>query len=143
MPRIPFIDARFFDPAESHHGLEDRFQRHLQKLRDASADGTHDQAENGVSDPEGMFSGPPISAADRRKIGHRTKRPLQRRDAASGLGHMKADDRARLQTLRYGVELMRIPNEHRADELAAELHAGLPWLNGYTVLGIPITEATG
>ena len=33
MTRIPFIEARFFDPAETRHALECRFAVHLRKLR--------------------------------------------------------------------------------------------------------------
>lgn len=128
MPRIPFIDARFFDATESRFVLEERFKIHLQKLRKAKQDGAYDLSEILGPDPDDIFSTPLIGTADTRKIGRRAKRLLERRNAASGLDHLKSEDRDRLQALRDGVELIRIPNEHRADELAAELHAGMPWL---------------
>ncbi|WP_299846606.1 AAA family ATPase [uncultured Paracoccus sp.] len=128
MPRIPFIEARFFEPTENRHTLEQRFRLHLQKLREAKGDEAYDLSEILGPEPESLCSSPLVSTEDVRKISRRTKRLLDRRDASSGLAHLKAEDRERLQALRNGVELIRIPNEHRADELAAELHAGMPWL---------------
>ncbi|MEH6775191.1 MAG: AAA family ATPase, partial [Cereibacter changlensis] len=42
--------------------------------------------------------------------------------------HLKKEDRDRLEVLARGVPLAVIPSEHRADELAAELHGEFPWL---------------
>ncbi|WP_272833841.1 hypothetical protein [Paracoccus fistulariae] len=128
MSRIPFIEARFFDPAQTRQTLEVRFTTHLRKLRDIDPVDAHDLSEVIDDNPETMLARPAISTADIRKIGRRTRRILERREAASGLRHLKSEDRERLQALRGGVTLIRIPNEHRADELAAELHAEMPWM---------------
>lgn len=48
--------------------------------------------------------------------------------------HLKPAERERLEALRDGVRLAAIPTEHRADELAAALHAEFPWM-------APATEA--
>ncbi|WP_444668053.1 hypothetical protein [Cereibacter changlensis] len=67
-----------------------------------------------------------LSAADRSKIDRRARRLFHRREAASGMKHLKKEDRDRLEVLARGVRLAVIPSEHRADELAAELHGGIP-----------------
>jgi len=69
-----------------------------------------------------------LSGADHSKVERRACRLFQRREAASGLKHLKKEDRERLEVLAGGVRLATIPSEHRADELAAELHGEFPWL---------------
>lgn len=129
MHRIPFIDARFFDPAETRRTPEDA-------LRGTCINcGTPRRARTTIaltpcgSAAKACSPAPRFDEADHRKIGRRAKRLIERREAASGLGHLRSEDRERLGALRDGVELIRIPNEHRADELAAELHAGMPWMS--------------
>lgn len=56
------------------------------------------------------------------------RRILERRKAASGLEHLKRDDRDRLEVLKDGAWLISIRNEHHADELAAGLHEDMPWM---------------
>lgn len=69
-----------------------------------------------------------ISAHDTTRISRRVKRILEKRKAASGLEHLKSDDRARLEILKDGVRLISLRNEHHADELAAALHKDMPWM---------------
>ncbi|WP_449044867.1 AAA family ATPase [Paracoccus versutus] len=69
-----------------------------------------------------------ISADDAARIRRRVKRILELRKAATGLEHLKSDDRARLDAVKNGVRLISIPSEHRADELAAALHEDMPWM---------------
>lgn len=89
MPRIPFIEARFFDPTEKRHTLEQRFRLHLQQLREAKGDEAYDLSEILGPDPESICSSPLVGTEDVRKISRRTKRLLDRRDASSGLAHLK------------------------------------------------------
>ncbi len=69
-----------------------------------------------------------FSDDDEARIKRRVKRILERRKAASGLEHLKRDDRERLETLKDGARLISIRNEHHADELAAALHEDMPWM---------------
>lgn len=46
----------------------------------------------------------------------------------SGLDHPDKIDRDRLWALQYGVQTARISDQHRADDLAAALHAEMPWM---------------
>lgn len=47
---------------------------------------------------------------------------------AKGFSHLKTADKERLELLRGGVRLAAVSSEHRADELAAALHAEFPWM---------------
>ena len=69
-----------------------------------------------------------ITTDDEVRIRRRVKRILELRKAASGLEHLKSDDRERLEALKDGARLISIRNEHHADELAAGLHEDMPWM---------------
>ncbi|MCU9849017.1 AAA family ATPase [Defluviimonas sp. WL0024] len=137
MPRIPFIAARFPDKTESKDDIEIRLSRHLRALRVRKAEV---QADDPISDtPEedrndGWRSPTDLGEDDRRRIRCRATALVARREAATGLGHLRKEEREQLSVLRDGVRLVTIPSEHRADELAAELHAEMPWM-------APATEA--
>ena len=73
-----------------------------------------------------------LGEKDRRRIRRRVERLLERRKAASGLAHLKREERERLEGLRGGAQLIAIPSEHRADELAAALHDDMPWMASAT-----------
>ncbi|SHF29770.1 hypothetical protein SAMN05444279_1261 [Ruegeria intermedia] len=42
--------------------------------------------------------------------------------------HLSEETRARLTPLRGGLPVTRIVTEHEADEIAAALHAEMPWM---------------
>ena len=133
MSTIPFIEARFFSPNEGRIELETRFMRHLRKLRcrrippDLPAPPDEAGAPSNISDADlmGIIR---FSDDDEARIKRRVKRLLERRKAASGLEHLKRDDRERLEVLKDGARLIRIRNEHHADELAAGLHGDMSWM---------------
>ncbi|WP_321366246.1 AAA family ATPase [uncultured Celeribacter sp.] len=128
MSRIPFIEARFFDPNETRQVLERRFTRHLKHLR------LGNQIEQNEHAPFEDSGAPGLHEDDRRRIYRRVSSVLERRRVASGADHLNREDRERLEILRDGVELIAIASEHRADELASELHAGMPWMAPATEL---------
>lgn len=124
---IPFIEARFFSANEG------RFKKHLRKLRCGKIPpellAPPDQADAPDDVPDMDLTGIiGIGHDDETRINRRVKRILERRKAASGLEHLKSDDRARLEVLRDGTRLISIRNEHHADELAAALHEDMPWM---------------
>ncbi len=133
MSTIPFIEARFFDPKEDRIELETRLMRHLRKLRCrrippgllAPPDEADTAGKIPDVDPMGIIR---FSDNDDARIKRRVKRILERRKAASGLEHLKRDDRERLEVLKDGARLIQIPSEHRADEIAAALHEDMPWM---------------
>ena len=138
MSHIPFIEARFFDPAETRYTLEERFKCFLLdlragKLRSKRAlteeiddiDAEDDDLPSFEVDPLVIHK---LDGQDESRIRRRVAHILEGRKAASGLDHLKKEDRERLEVLKDGVRLISIPTEHRADELAAELHAEMPWM---------------
>ena len=123
MSRIPFIEARFFDADETQINIEHRLLNHQHKLRAARLISLKNNPDLEGADPDLL-----INEQTTRTITRRAKRLLERREAASGLSHLKRDDRERLEVLREGVALIQITSEHQADELAANLHAEIPWI---------------
>ena len=123
MSRIPFIEARFFDPDETRIHIEHRLLNHQRKLREARLMSLKSNPDVGGADLDLL-----IGEQTTRAITRRAKSLLERREAASGLSHLKREDRERLGALREGVTLVAITSEHRADELAASLHVEMPWM---------------
>lgn len=152
MARIPFAELRFFDPGETSGVLEQRLITHLTDLRErccVPAIAAARAPDGGlVPDPldwltdESHAPGrtvparepPRLSQEDRWKIARRVKRLQMAREAASGMGQLRKEERERLAVLREGVRLVQVTSEHQADELASALHVEFPWL-------APATEA--
>lgn len=133
MATIPFIEARFFDPSESRFELENRLRRHLRMLRvkklPPSVLMPPEDALDDIDSFDPHLTGIiGITSDDDARIKRRVKRLQELRKAASGLEHLRSDDRTRLEGLKDGARLVSIPSEHRADELAAALHEDMPWM---------------
>lgn len=130
---IPFIEARFFSANEGRIELEIRLKKHLRRLRCRRLPPNLLAPIRDVEDADDV-PGPDLTdfigmgRDDERRIKRRVNRILERRKAASGLEHLRSDDRARLEVLKDGARLVSIRNEHHADELAAALHADMPWM---------------
>lgn len=139
--RIDFIHARLFDPNETKAAIEERFKRHLHKLKSQKAalneipsvsknisepyiDGTDDKLFSKSSESS------TLRRADRDQIERRAETIIAKRKATSSLNHLKREDRERLElALSGGVKLVSIQSEHHADVLAAELHMDMPWMS--------------
>ncbi|TDK50351.1 AAA family ATPase [Antarcticimicrobium luteum] len=127
MSHIPFIAARFFNPEENRSALEQRFTRYLRQLRSRSAPPL--KADEGASTIEAALNSMVVlSEKDRMRISRRVAAFLERREAVSGVKHLRKDDREQLMAVRDGVRLVSIESEHRADELASRLHTEMPWM---------------
>lgn len=124
---------------QTQKSIELRLSEHLKTLRRAmihvELDALLAEDPPRPADPKAAADNPrqmapiiTLADADCRKIARRAKRLIERREAASGLAHLRKEDRDRLAALRDGVNLIRLPSEHRADEIAAELHAEYPWM---------------
>ncbi|MCE6968812.1 AAA family ATPase [Cereibacter sphaeroides] len=135
MSRIPFIHAAFPDPAFSKPAIEKRLKRHSRHLAARKA-GLEAPLPDDDADDRAMKEG--ITA--RIDIPWRTAHRISRRAEAisacfnrkSPLSRLKPEDRKRLEVLRDGVDLVVLPSEHRADEIAAALHAEMPWMAAAT-----------
>lgn len=134
MPRIPILDAIFPDPSRSMAAVEFRLSNHLISLK------TRERSRNGFDEidaetlPAETVEQPELSRSEIMRIKRRAKCIGERAHRQAPISRMKTDDRHRLETLRYGAELVTLKSEHRADEIAAELHADFPWMG-------PATEA--
>lgn len=125
MTKIPVIGIRLFDPEQTPEALRDRLITHFVTLQAAK-------------DPD--LAGKPLHPAmlkslkrdlgytETEKIGRRVDRLVRARELSREDGHLKTGDRKALQALAGGAQLVSIPSEHRADEIAAELHADMPWM---------------
>jgi len=134
MTKIKVIDASFPDGDLDEMGIKRRFEGHLRKLR-ALRNGVQPQILDDFSDAlrwEGDLSEVRISSDDRHKILRRAQYLVQRRAALSGTSHLSSDDKRKLAVLRNGVDLVEIKSEHRADEIAAAIHADMPWMTPAT-----------
>lgn len=119
------LGIRIFDPEQTADVLRQRFLSHLATLRSAK-------------DPE--LAGKPLHPVilkslvgdltfdETEKIGRRALRLVNARNKSREDGHLKNDDRRALLPLAEGVNLISIPSEHRADEIASELHTDMPWM---------------
>lgn len=129
LTRIPFIDARFPDPDYTSRSLAKRFEEHCKKLR-IGRFGAVSTESPGASqaEREELSERVRLSVTDVRKITRRADRLAERHKLSSPMGHMAENDLKRLGLVREGVDLVRIPSEHRADEIAAEVHEEFPWM---------------
>lgn len=132
MSRIRFIEAHFPDPHETRFSFEERFTKFLRKLRDPN-----DKTEDPLDEDEAEVilrpnagAGPKqlLTDGDHKRISLRAARQAARREANSGLAHLRREERDQLKVLSNGAQLIGIQSEHHADELAAQLHAELPWM---------------
>lgn len=136
MTKIKFIDASFADPNEDEFVLKRRFEWHLRKLR-ALRDGVSPQVSGDFEDQlrwNKDLAAVTLAEKDRAKAIRRARCVMRARNKVSGLGHLAQEDRRRLEVLRDGADLVRIGSEHRADEIAAAIHAEMPWMAAATDL---------
>lgn len=135
MSRIPFIHNVFPDPSLSKPAVTARLIRHKRALiaarecleKPLDGDGAVDEFRW-----RKLLDEIELPWSDRKRIEARAEAINRRHEAQNGLGHLKSVERERLGTLREGVDLVTIPTEHRADEIAAALHAEFPWMGPAT-----------
>ena len=122
-PPASSITIQFTDlvwPAEtgSVHAVASRLLRHARTLAAMRLPRNEGAPEWVELDPHVRSR---TEARARRYVECRDARP----NVASGLDRK---DYAALERVRDGVRLAAIPSEHRADEIAAELHDEMPWM---------------
>lgn len=143
MADLEFLNVKYLDLSEEQ--IADRLEGVILKVRQRKIDAAR-VAANALSPwrPEEWLSEEAIKAAadDRASVGHpdevkisrRSKRIYSARLKASGLAHLKVEDRKRLMDVAGGLRMAKIRSEHHADEIAAALHDDMPWM-------APATEA--
>ncbi|WP_096785924.1 AAA family ATPase [Rhodobacter sp. CZR27] len=128
MPRIPITEPIFPDSALSESAIKDRLSLHARRLK-ASKTGLiipdHLAAEDKLEHLELHVA---LSRDVRQRIARRAACIAARADRLSPLHRLKREQRERFEGLRNGVDLVALASEHRADEIAAALHAEFPWM---------------
>ena len=75
-----------------------------------------------------------LSVRDKKRINKRAARVHDKIKSSTGMNHLSSNVRMQLLPLRDGLPVTRIETENEADEIAARLHAEIPWM-------APATEA--
>lgn len=83
-------------------------------------------------DSEPTEKGKTITYDDTKKVKRRAGLLADRQAAYAGVSHMKKDELARITPALQGVDLAMVKTEHWADEVAADLHADMPWMGPAT-----------
>lgn len=121
---IPFSTIKFIDNIPR---LSDLTERLTQKLREIRMDLNHREPQR-LADGKAQSIYDLITDVDTAKIRRRAMRYLERLHASTGTQHLPERDAALLTSLRGGLPVARIVTEHEADEIAAALHAEMPWM---------------
>lgn len=124
MTRIKFVDLSHFQDANK---IEERLMATLRRLREQPRPVRQDVwQDEDASDLK--LESKPIAYDDTRKIRRRASLLAERQAAHAGITHLKKDELARIKPVLAGVELAMARSEHWADEIAASLHAEMPWM---------------
>ena len=73
-----------------------------------------------------------LSEKDEKRIKKRAIRVYDRMKYSTGMNHLSEQVRVKLLPLRNGLPITRIETEHEVDEIAARLHAEIPWMASAT-----------
>ncbi|ASP20384.1 Lon protease [Antarctobacter heliothermus] len=145
MAQIQFIHARFSKRAGTKAELVRHLQGHLLKLRTKRL--TDSKTSSVTTDVIGVAASShedhlvrnasrqvqaELTYYDLSRIERRATRLHNARSISNGLNHLGPEDLKQLERLKNGVRLAQIQSEHRADEVAADLHADFPWLAAAT-----------
>ncbi|WP_372992124.1 AAA family ATPase [Sulfitobacter sp.] len=130
---IPISNIRFFDKTPTVADLERRFSRFLRGFREqrCATEQVERIAEDGPTETFEL-SVNSLSTQDKIKIERRALRYVELQEAATGMQHLKTEDRNALRRLQNGATVSRVSNEHDADVLAATLHEEMPWMGPAT-----------
>ncbi|EET46396.1 AAA family ATPase [Thalassobium sp. R2A62] len=121
---ISFCSLKFIDQLPRLGEVEDRLKETLREMRNRKlvAAGNEDRGD----DPTLWYQ--LINDDDREMTKRRAIRFLERVQSLSGMGHLPDPAKTQLNALRDGVSVTHIHTEHKADEIAAALHAEMPWM---------------
>lgn len=131
MTRIKFVDLPPFQDADT---IAARLTATLKRLRlragSAPLSAPTDPWEDGVDafDLKPTVRAKPVSYDDTKTIKRRAAVLTDRQAARVGILHLKKYELARLAPVLGGVPLVMAGTEHWADEVAADLHAAMPWM---------------
>lgn len=129
---IPFHNLTFHDDLPKRRDVETRLTKFLRTTRENAP---RVEIEAGrMTDDDRVYPYDLVDEDDMTRIKRRVLWFLDRKQASTGMHHLTEDVRVRLTPLRGGLPVAGIATEHEADEIAAALHAEMPWM-------APATEA--
>ncbi|HBS48768.1 MAG TPA: peptidase [Rhodobacteraceae bacterium] len=127
---IPFHDLNFIDHIPAVREVEERLKKFLRRLRKERQDAAHEAGL--ITEDDLKMSFEMLEDADRTRIRRRALTYRDRLQAPTGMSHLSEENRTRLTALRGGLPVARVATEHEADEIAAALHAEMPWMGRAT-----------
>ena len=127
---IPFHSLTFVDDLPRLREVEDRLKTFLRTIRHQRQD--DDLTAGRISEDDLTSVHELIRDSDRARIKRRAMCYLDRVRSATGMYHLSEETRAQLTPLRGGLPVTHVPSEHEADEIAAALHAEMPWMGRAT-----------
>jgi hypothetical protein len=130
--KIPFNNLTFYDDLPKMRDVEARLKTFLETTR-KSAQRVELEAAR-LAEKDRVYPYDLVDDADMGRIRRRAVWFLERKQLSTGMHHLSDENRVRLTSLRGGLPVARIASEHEADEIAAALHAEMPWM-------APATEA--
>ncbi|MCL7466743.1 AAA family ATPase [Phaeovulum sp. NW3] len=128
MTRIKFVDLPPFQDADT---IAARFTATLRRLR-AERELAEENDPLDLWDDEGDLK--PSRATqivtydDTKKIRRRATLMAERQKINAGVTQLKTEELARITPVLHGADLVLAQTEHWADEVAASLHAEMPWM---------------
>lgn len=128
--KIPFHNLTFHDDLPKLRDVETRLKVFLKTIREKTQRAEIEAGQK--TEEDRVFSYDIVDDADMRRIKIRSVRYLERLHSSTGMYHLAEDSRVRLTPLKGGLPVARIATEHEADEIAAALHAEMPWMASAT-----------
>ena len=129
---IPFHNLTFIDDMAKLCDIEERWKIFLKRVRQQAQDA--DPEAGKITEDDAMDLYNLVNDADLRRIKRRAMRLLERMHSSTGMYHLSEENRARLTPLQGGLPVAKVNTEHEADEIAAALHAEMPWMGPATEL---------
>ncbi len=130
MSRIRFVDVPPFQDASR---IEARLTETLKRLRarnqpEKTAASENAEGRDEVAEWERLHYRKSLTFQEKDKIRRRAVKLAGRQALAAGVTHLKKEELARIESVFGGVELVEAKSEGWADEVAAALHAEMPWM---------------
>ncbi|WP_298837746.1 AAA family ATPase [uncultured Roseobacter sp.] len=123
---IEFHDLTFLDNIPNVRDVEERLKKSLRRVRHVKQEEDLEAGRVKKGDLVSIYD--LIDDDDRKRIKCRARRYLERVRSSIGMYHLSEENRARLTPLRGGLPVAKVSTEHEADEIAAALHAEMPWM---------------
>ncbi|ETX12804.1 peptidase [Roseivivax halodurans JCM 10272] len=128
--KIPFARVRFYEDIPKLDAVEMRLQRFLKDLRIGRQNAAISAGR--ISEDDKIAPHEIVERREKIRIANRAMAYLERVHASTGMDHLSKEDRARLVSLRHGLPITGISDEHEADTIAARLHDEMPWMDRAT-----------